>query len=410
MLLVLCDAFTPPLFNTRVMNLCRLIDRERWQPVIFSEQMPGVEFSTDVCPLYQMPYYSGGGKVKWAWLSCLNYLLQYKDIRLQRYIERNIDLNGVEIILCSSFNLFPLTTARRLSKKYGIPLVTDLRDIAEQWGDNIYFSTRSAHRHTIVNRVFSLLESINIRRRNRVIRHANAVVTVSPWHRDFLSVINPRTHLIYNGYDATAFTPAGVRDQTFRIVYTGRLYSIEFRRPHLLLQAIHELDAEGLISPDTVSIDWYIGGDGQSDLDALIRHYDVTQYCRYHQYVPADEIPALLNRASIVLQLASRASDSGPHGMMTTKFFEALGVEKPLLCVESDEECLAQTIRETNAGLSASDIDSVKRFIMEKYAEWQSVGYTRQPVNQDSKPYFSRQYQAKQFEKIFQSLTKTHNA
>ena len=84
---------------------------------------------------------------------------------------------------------------------------------------------------------------------------------------------------------------------------------------------------------------------------------------------------------------------------MTTKFFEAIGVEKPILCVRSDEECLAQTIKETNAGLAATTVEEVKRFILHHYQQWQQNGYTH--INITNKEQFSRQRQAQQFEEIF---------
>ena len=87
---------------------------------------------------------------------------------------------------------------------------------------------------------------------------------------------------------------------------------------------------------------------------------------------------------------------------MTTKFFEALGCEKPVLCTPSDEECLVQAIHETNAGIASSDPDEIKDFIMSKYHEWQTNGFTRQTVI--NKQQFSRQHQAEQFEQLFLSL------
>jgi hypothetical protein len=85
---------------------------------------------------------------------------------------------------------------------------------------------------------------------------------------------------------------------------------------------------------------------------------------------------------------------------MGTKFFEALGVEKPVLCVRSDEECLAQVIQETNAGLAGTNAEEVADFILEKYQEWKNKGFTRQAVDQAQKRLFTRQYQAQQFEQI----------
>ena len=84
---------------------------------------------------------------------------------------------------------------------------------------------------------------------------------------------------------------------------------------------------------------------------------------------------------------------------MGTKFYEILGVEKPCLCLNSDEECLADAIRDTNAGLAATNVEEVKRFILDKYHEWQQNGYTHQEVI--NKEQFTRQHEAQQFEKLF---------
>jgi hypothetical protein len=60
---------------------------------------------------------------------------------------------------------------------------------------------------------------------------------------------------------------------------------------------------------------------------------------------------------------------------MTTKFFEAVGVEKPVLCVPNDEGCLAQVIEEVNAGLAANTALEVQDFIKEKYNEKDSYKF-----------------------------------
>ena len=85
--------------------------------------------------------------------------------------------------------------------------------------------------------------------------------------------------------------------------------------------------------------------------------------------------------------------------MMTTKFYEALGCEKPVLCVPSDESVLAATIRDTNAGIATDNKEEIKQFILEKYREWKANGCTHQAVQH--KEQFSREYQARQFEELF---------
>jgi hypothetical protein len=123
-----------------------------------------------------------------------------------------------------------------------------------------------------------------------------------------------------------------------------------------------------------------------------------------HDLVPVSEVPNLLNKSSIILVLTNKSDETGPKGIMTTKFFEAVGVEKPVLCVKSDEGCLAQVINDTNAGLSAKTEEEVIEFITEKYKEWQKNGFTRQNVR--NKDYFCRENQANQFIEIFNTLTR----
>ena len=89
---------------------------------------------------------------------------------------------------------------------------------------------------------------------------------------------------------------------------------------------------------------------------------------------------------------------------MTTKFFEALGVEKPILCVHSDEGCLAQVINETQSGLAATNVNDVKQFILHHFALWQQNGHTHIDVN--NKEQFTRQNQARQFLDLFNQTIK----
>jgi hypothetical protein len=112
-----------------------------------------------------------------------------------------------------------------------------------------------------------------------------------------------------------------------------------------------------------------------------------------------------MHSSSILLVLTTLSTPSGTHGIMGTKFFENIGVEKPVLCVRSDEECLAQVISETHAGLAATEVEQVKAFVMEKYQEWKKNGFTRQTAR--NKEMFTRQRQAEQFKEVFEAVSMT---
>lgn len=402
-ILILCDAFTPPAYLPRIVNLCKNLNRSEWEPYIFTEKMVDINYTSDICPIYQMPYYKSKNKQYWAYKWLLNFIFQKKDSNLEKFIKSYINISDFQLIMCSSFNVFPQTAASKLAKEYNLPLIIDLRDITEQWNKTNYsqFSSNSKNFNQLLQ---NYIDRINIRRRNKALRQANAISTVSPWHSTFLTAINNNTHLIYNGYDADQFYPQQIVSTTFDITYTGRIYDLEFRNPNLLFEAIKQLDSEGVITADKIQIKWYIDEPSQNKLSSLIKNYNIQSYNQIHNFVSSNQIPTILNQSSVNLILTAKDSGHGPHGIMTTKFFEALGVEKPILCVRSDEGYLAKTIHETKAGLAAVNVEEVKEFILNYYKQWKQNGYTR--VNIEHKEQFSRQNQALQFEEIFNNIIK----
>jgi hypothetical protein len=139
-------------------------------------------------------------------------------------------------------------------------------------------------------------------------------------------------------------------------------------------------------------------------LQPLIRHYGVAEYMDYHGYVAANRIPAILNASAILLHLANKAGDEGPKGIMTTKIFEYFAVEKPILCVRSDESYMAELLKLTNAGLATTQVEDVCDFIRHYFTQWKEQGYTSAEVNREATAAFSRSRQAEQFMRLFKQL------
>lgn len=171
--------------------------------------------------------------------------------------------------------------------------------------------------------------------------------------------------------------------------------------PTLFLQALEELITTQQIDSNNVALHWYTDPASQKRVQGLVSPYtNVQAITQYHGLIPNQQIPAVLWDSSVVLILTNQQTPDGPKGMMTTKFFDALGVEKPVLCVKSDEACLAQTIAQTNAGLAATQVAEVKAFLLNNYACWKQNGYTHQAVNLVEKEKLSRAAMAKEFEKV----------
>lgn len=392
-ILIITDAPTQPLYNPRIRFLYKSLIKNGVEVDCYTEQFEHIpselNFKLTEIPFYKYRHHKLIGKMEWIIKNILNLLFDYKNKYFAKIISEYTKTKHYDLVFCSTFHTFGLRAAAVIANKKNIPLHIDLRDMAEQCNRNEY-SNKLLNNFSMLGKRY---KKTNIERRNKIIRQADSISSVSPWHVKFLKQLNPNVHLIYNGYDNSMFYPKKIKTQTFDIIYTGRWYSQNLQDPTLLLQALAEIDVPN------IRLIWYTKHDVHKKLQYLARLYNVKTEIVYNDYIPNSKIPDILHRASILLVL----TNINTHGIMTTKFFEALGVEKPVLCVKSDEGCLTDMIKETGAGLAATNVIQVKEFILHWYNEWKLHGYTH--VNVKGKEQFSRQTQAKQFLYIFNSLT-----
>ena len=349
-------------------------------------------------PITEIPVYKNRS-LDWFLKAAATLLFDWKSRYFARQVRRQVADKRYDLVFVSTFPPTPLRAAVEVAKAQHIPLHVDLRDLDEQTPTNQYQAHRLWHSR-LLHRLFRVL---TIRRRNAWLAKADSLSSVSPWHVDFLRRWNKPTHLIYNGFDDTRFKPQDERTDIFRIVYTGRLYDSALQNPSLFFKALQALKSEGTLPPE-LRVAWYTDEAGKARVTRWANETDTAALMDFYPFVPTDAIPQVLHQSSIVLVASRKSSAKGPHGIMTTKFFEALGVEKPVLCVPSDEECLAQVIRDTHTGVAASEIEDIKRFILDRYKEWKTKGFTRQAVDAEQKKRFTRHYQAQQFEQLIMQL------
>ena len=359
-ILILADPFGKPSYTPRLRYLCKYLVEQGHQIVVYTEQFQQYDFPHSYSIVEKpISYHSTW---QWAWQSLWSLLTDWRNRRFTQWVREQVEEQQFDLVFCTTFSTFPLRTARAIAQEKHIPLCVDIRDLDEQISGAQYQN----HRQWWARPFSHWYKQTNIRRRNCVLRAADMVTTISPWHVDFIRAYNWNVHLIYNGYDPEQFYACDVASDTFRISYIGRIYA--FQSTALIEQALRELK---------------------------LPHVELNIHTPDCQAIPLDQVGDELRRSSMALVL----TNPNAKGMMTTKFFEALGCEKPVLCIPSDNGLLAQTIRETHAGLASSDIQEIKAFILDKYHEWQSKTFTRQNVV--GKEVFSRKKQAQQFEQLF---------
>ncbi|MBR2166250.1 MAG: glycosyltransferase family 4 protein [Paludibacteraceae bacterium] len=366
--LVVSDPPAAPGYLPRVRFLCEYLVRKGCDVTLLTEEYQPLPFPHSY-PIETIKMYSGGifdWLVKTVWTLLTDWHNRVFACKALNTIHQTPDT--FDFVICSAFSDFPLGAAQRIANKLQVPLLCDIRDLDEQVENSRY----QYHHQTWWTMPFRrLYRAVHIRRRNKVLRAADNITTVSPWHAEFIKQFNPNVQVLYNGFDDKQFYPEDIRTNQFTISYIGSLF--EWQQPALtkVRQVIEELNKSQL-NPQQSKILLDIHTPGCSP-------------------VPYNRLGSAIRKSSIMLVLTSPDT----HGMLTTKFYEALGCEKPILCVPSDRGALAELIAFTKAGIATDDEQEMARFLLDKYQEWQKNGFTRQKVQH--KEHFARDAQYDQY-------------
>ncbi|MCC8142758.1 MAG: hypothetical protein LUD02_05315 [Tannerellaceae bacterium] len=407
--LIICDIF-PPAFGPRMGYLCKYLKLNGWEPIVIAEQVEGSTFSflTEGIKVYYVNFYPACNKWvarrQWLFILILDLLTNYKERVMYHKASKLLEKEPVELVLASTFRTFPLPAALKVSQSFNLPLIADLRDIIEQYTGLEFIKHQLPKFFGIEKLIANQYKKSSLKKRNKVLTRANHITTISNWHQQMLATYNPNTTLIFNGFDPELFYPVQSITPAFIISYTGRLLSTAMRDPSLLIEALQSLKEENPEFYSKCQVHWYVDNKSEEVIKKIVRDAQVEDCMFYKGYIPATAIPEILNTSSILLLLTNKSGLHGSKGVMTTKFFEALAVEKPILCIRSDEDCLERAIREAGAGLAGRKMEEVRAFLLLHFNEWKEKGYTHASVNREVLKKYSRKEQAKQFIELFEQL------
>lgn len=374
-ILVLSDPPAAPGYLPRLRYLCDYLVRKGYRVTLLTEEYEPLPFAHSY-PIETIRMYNGGAFdwfIKTVWTLLTDW---HNRVFAKKILNLKIEICNPKynLVLCTSFSDFPLGAARRIAKTLNVPLICDIRDLDEQVEDSRY---QYRHQQSWLMPFRRLYRAIHSRRRNKALRAADAITTVSPWHAEYIRAItdnqSPIT-VIYNGYDDKQFYPEDIPTERFSITYIGSLFEWQKAALEKVKQAVDELN-KAQISDFRYQI----------QLDIHTPQENPVTY---------DRLGDTIRRSSIMLVL----TNTHTHGMLTTKFYEALGCAKPVLCVPSDQGSLADLIAYTNAGIATDDIEAIKDFITARYEEWKKQGFTRQATQH--REAFSREAQCEHMEEI----------
>ncbi len=228
----------------------------------------------------------------------------------------------------------------RLSKAFGVPLITELRD---RWVDDPYYPPPDWRL-----KIDGSLE-------RRVIERSSALVTVSePWAEDYRAKYGKPVEVIYNGYDPEALEGAAslgaADDVALRIVYTGGIYPGR-RDPAPLFAAMQSLN----LTPDRIRMDFY--GTNPDHVWPIAHRYSVESLVAVNPPVTHREAVELQQSADILLLM--QWNDPREQGNVPGKLFEYMGARRPILLLGLENGVPAAFLREREAGFYGANPDTI---------------------------------------------------
>lgn len=241
-----------------------------------------------------------------------------------------------DVIFASGPPFTALLVGYFLSRRYRLPLVVELRD---RWSDDPYYPPPIWRAW-----IDRFLE-------RRIIARAVGITTVStPWATTYRDVYGKPVSVIFNGYDPTLCPTAPGRGsddiEVVRIVYTGGIYPGR-RDPSPLFRAIRDLGPEA----NGVRVEFY--GTDPALVLPLAERAGAADHVVVHPEVSHEEAVHEQTRADVLLLM--QWNDPREQGNVPGKFFEYLGVLRPILVLGLENGVPATFLRDRQAGFFSND-------------------------------------------------------
>lgn len=239
-----------------------------------------------------------------------------------------------DLILVSGPPFSAFWSVRRAAKRFGVPWVAEFRDL---WADEA-FPHDPAWRRAIDRRLEPWL-----------MRGCAAIVSVSdPWTSLYAKKYGVPTTTVMNGFDPEDMPGAAdpVAGLPLKIIHAGSIYRGR-RDPTALFRALQH----GGFSPEEIGVLFY--GRGLDFVAERAAAENVEGFVALLPPVPYRQSLERQKSADILLLL--QWDHSANIGNVPAKFFEYLGLRRPILVIGPENGIPARLVRERGAGLASSD-------------------------------------------------------
>ncbi len=269
--------------------------------------------------------------------------------------------------------------ARRISKRFGIPLVVDFRDpwaqidmLQQDVATPLHFSLATHYERKIM------------RRASLVVMNTDAATRAMRMAYPSCNVVTVR-----NGFDGTH--PTANHGAKFVALYAGAIYLDRDPRP--LLRALRMAASRTSISPETFVLR-FIGGTSQfggSSLQSLAADAQVEQLVQVTGQLKRDELHRQMAEAALLVNLPQ-----GARLCIPSKVYEYLNFPAWILAMEPEVSATRDLLSSTSADVvDPDDTEAIAAVLQSRFERYAHKGERPKAIGADGA--FSAEKQASLF-------------
>ncbi|RWU07632.1 glycosyltransferase family protein [Pedobacter chitinilyticus] len=303
----------------------------------------------------------------------------------------NINITPNDVVFVSFPSIAIHNLGSSLKQEFGCKLILDYRDPGVFGYPSIEDS-----------KLLSFLRKFFLKRRElRNLKNADLIVTISESIRNlFPEKYKNQVQVIRNGYDFRKIDFKQIKDHpyTFKLVYLGSVYNDQLQDT-TFFKAIRKFIDQFTIQPQYFQIR-FVGTDESIKLKDLIRSYHLEPYTSISAKMPIEEVYTELYSAAMFLHLKY----GGRREIITTKQYEYLAFQKPILLPVNDHGDLEESIKNNNAGFvcnTEEEIVNLLKDCLDKHFDNQPLRIHR---TEEEIYEFSRQFQEEKLMKLIEGL------
>ena len=297
-----------------------------------------------------------------------------------------IEKKKIDTLLISANPFIQFRFGYLLQKKYGVFWVADYRD---DWTT------------TEILKPTSFVEKIVFEMKKRFekkwVSTSSFIISVSSVYTKRISdFIGVRGETILNGFDELYPTKEKEDLSTFIITYNGTLYKTQ--------------DVEGVIKAIKQCIDYFsdrifimvqfpgVAFDPSQSkrIQNLISGYE--NHFTLTERIPKKDVVEMQRESDVLLML----THLGTKGIPSSKLYEYLAIQKPILCYPSDNDIVEKILFEIGNGIIASDVSTLVNELKTMIEKRNKDENFSKNINFEKLKYYSQFHQTKKLVRLIQ--------